>query len=105
VTGDWGPRGLRGDRVAGWQGERPPRDPATPRPRDPPVVGRQKAWHRHGLERPSPIETPGRLTIEAFKSQRIRAPALKAQWEDDELSAISYQLSAISQISPDRLTD
>ena len=40
---------------------------------------RVQAWHRDGLERPSPIEAPGMLTIESFKSQRIRGPALKSQ--------------------------
>ena len=37
------------------------------------------AWHRDGLERPSPIKAPDMLTIESFKSQRIRGPAPKSQ--------------------------
>jgi hypothetical protein len=40
------------------------------------------AWHRDGLERPSPIEAPGMLTIEPFKSQRIRGPTPKAKRGD-----------------------
>jgi hypothetical protein len=47
-----------------------------------PVPGnRVWAWHRDGLERPLPIEAPGMLTNESFKSQRIRGPAPKSQTE------------------------
>jgi hypothetical protein len=62
------------------------------------ALGRQRAWHRDGLKRPSPIEAPGMLTVESLKSKRIRGPAPKAQ-RGDELSAIGYRLSAISLLS------
>lgn len=73
------------------------------------LVPDPRGWprrHRDGLERPSPIAAPGMLTLESFKSRRIRGLTPKSQqgcWAfGDRRSAIGRKSDVGSRRSESR---